>query len=520
MQDSTSSLTTIRELKERGAFIEAFSLLSPYLNLYPDDIEANKLLSELYFRLGRREEGFHFAMHAYELNQSDIRYGLDCAFNLLRAGRRNDALQIVDTISWQTFDNPYYHDALGTLFTHCEVPDRGIEHFQRAYRLISDSPHLLYNLASAQRMVGATENAEASLDQAIRLNPLDGAFYLARSALRRQTPERNHVEELTKALSRVEGIESKVSIGYALAKEQEDLGEYRQSFFNLSTASRLHRSRIVYDAGSEFGLMRKVAELDYSSFPASEKASDKQRVRPIFVMGLPRSGTTLVDRIISSVPGVSSAGEPNVLAAEVFRVATRTGAKNQVTAVVEAIRQFASQIGGSYIKSFEGRFQGSFIDKTPANFLFAGLIPSALPGARMICLRRNAMDSCYAMYKVLFGNTYPFSYNLRELAEYYVEWDRLISWWEKSLGEAWLTIHYEDIVRDPETTMRRIVAHCDLPWDDACLSFHELNTPVTSASAGQVNRPLHGESIGLWRNYAAELSELAEHLREGGIVIE
>jgi tetratricopeptide (TPR) repeat protein len=521
MPASTSNLAIIREFKERGALIEARNLLSALLDGHPDHIEANKLCAEIYFTLGRREEGFYFAMHAYELDGTDIEYGLDCAFNLVRAGRRNDALRIAEMISAQSLGNPHHRDALGTILTYCEVPEKAVIHFERACALIPDSPEFLYNLASAQRMVGAIDKAEDNLDLAIRLNPVFGASYLARSALRRQTLEKNHVEELEMALSGARDVESKISIGYALAKEQEDLGQYRQSFTSLATASRLQRSRTVYDADSEIGLMRRLGELDYSSFSSSQKPRDERGMQPIFVMGLPRSGTTLIDRIIASVPGVVSAGETNVLAAELWRVATRTGRPaNPHATVVEAIRQSASQIGANYLKSFQGRFEGNFIDKTPGNFLFAGLIKATLPGARMICLRRNPMDNCYAMFKTLFSGTYPFSYHLSELAEYYKEWDRLVRRWENSLGDAWLTVHYEDIIRIPQSTMRRIVAHCGLSWTDDCLRFHELSAPVTSASAGQVNRPLHGESIGLWRNYAAELNELAERLREAGIEID
>jgi hypothetical protein len=312
-----------------------------------------------------------------------------------------------------------------------------------------------------------------------------------------------------------------VSIGYALAKELEDLGHYRESFAHLAAASRLHRASMSYDAASEIAAMRTLRELDYRNLPRCGPQSDHDAMQPIFVVGLPRSGTTLVERIIASVPGVRSAGESNVLAAELWRVAARNGRPaDPRAALVETIRQSACEIGANYLNSFAGRFPGAFIDKTPGNFLFAGLIKEALPGARMVCLRRSAMDSCYAMYKVLFWEACPFSYDLKELADYYVEWDRLIRQWEQDLGDAWLTVEYEDIVRNPEPTMRRIVAHCRLPWDDACLRFHELSTPVTSASAGQVNRPLYGESIGLWRNYAVELSELSERLRGARVAID
>jgi hypothetical protein len=161
-----------------------------------------------------------------------------------------------------------------------------------------------------------------------------------------------------------------------------------------------------------------------------------------------------------------------------------------------------------------------FVDKTPGHYLFAGLIAAAIPGARIICLRRNPMDSCYAMYKTLFEGAYPFSYDLQELATYYAHWSELIAHWQASLGDAWLTVDYEDLIQQPELVMRRIVAHAGLPWGPEYARFHERTAPVTTASAGQVDRPLNADSIGLWRRYADELRPLRDRLEALGIATE
>jgi tetratricopeptide (TPR) repeat protein len=519
MPRNHAAWAAIQNLVQQGALREALGRLAVLLPLDPDDVEANKLGADINFRLGQREEAFRFATRAFELDPTDIAYGLDCAFNLIRAGRRYDALRIAERLSEQSIQGPYYCDALGTILTHCESPDRALPYFERACAEVDDSPGLLFNLASAQRMSGAVADAEASLDRALQLDPRDGQAHLARAQLRRQTPARNHVDELKSALFRANRREAQVPIGYALAKELEDLGQYAQSFQYLAAASRLHRSGMVYDPAKEIALLRTLGEQEYSRRAKDRAPQAGESARPIFVMGLPRSGTTLVDRIIASVPDVTSAGETNVLAAELWRAAAPNGQPTDpVTAVAQAIREHASKIGDNYLVSFKGRFGGRFIDKTPNNVQFAGLISAALPGARMVCLRRHPMDSCFAMYKMLFAGPYGFSYDLRELADYFVAWDRLVRRWETALGESWLTVSYEELVADPERTMRRIIAHCGLTWTDACLRFHELGTPVTSASAGQVSRPIHGNSIGLWRNYENELSDLAERLRNAGLL--
>ena len=153
-----------------------------------------------------------------------------------------------------------------------------------------------------------------------------------------------------------------------------------------------------------------------------------------------------------------------------------------------------------------------FVDKLPLNYLYAGLIRRALPRARLIALMRNPMDSCYAMYKTLFTAAYPFSYDLHDLGRYYCAWQRLMRHWEAVLGEALLVVRYEDLVANQEAVSRRMISHCGLEWQDACLTFQQQQRPVVTASAVQVRRPMYATSVGKWRNYARQLSGLSREL--------
>jgi hypothetical protein len=179
---------------------------------------------------------------------------------------------------------------------------------------------------------------------------------------------------------------------------------------------------------------------------------------------------------------------------------------------------FAS-LGKEYIESTRPRtgHRPRFTDKLPLNYLYAGLIHAALPNARLILLRRHPLDNCYAMYKTLFGSAYPFSYDLTELAHYYVAWHRLMQHWESVLGGALLCVEYEDLVSDQEGVSRRIIEHCRLPWEDGCLEFHRNSASVATASAVQVRQPIYSSSVGRWRSYAKQLDALASHLRTNGI---
>ena len=513
--------TEVRMLIADGRLGDAERLVAAFLERDPDHAPALKLAAEIAFRRGDREAGYSAAMKAVRRRPSDVEYGLDCAFNLVRSGRRDDALAIADLVSGQKPRIADHLDVLGTIYTHCERPEAALPHFEQACRQVPGSARFRFNLASVQRMLGATGDAETNLDAAIALDGTQGSYFLARSQLRLQKPERNHIPELRTALDRMGRSDGRISVGYALAKELEDITEHAESFRFLAAASAQERARIAYDPAQDIAMMRSLRSLDYAR-PGDAAQAKPAGPGPIFVLGLPRSGTTLVERIIASSGQAASAGETNTLAAELWRVAARSGRPADPTnAVVQAIESSGRHIGRAYLEILGARFPGQrYIDKTPGNYLFAGLIGAHVPGARIISVRRGAMDSCYAMYKTLFADVYPFSYDLRELADYFVEWTRLMGHWQATLGEALLTIAYEDLIRSPEATMRKIIDHCGLEWRDKCLKFHELSSPVTSASAGQVNAPLNDRSVGLWQRYHSELLPLAERLAKSGIDLE
>lgn len=235
-------------------------------------------------------------------------------------------------------------------------------------------------------------------------------------------------------------------------------------------------------------------------------------------MGLPRSGTTLVDRILGSHSAVYSAGEssafPSAAVAAVTELAR--GPVKKLDFAEIALKLDFARLGVAYVERTRPRtgHTPKFTDKRPLNCLYAGMIHAALPAARFIVLRRDPMDNCYAMYKTLFAAEYPFTYDLGDLSRYYLAWDRLMRHWETVLGSSWLTVQYEELVREPESVSRRMVAHCGLNWEPQCLNFHLDNSAVTTASAVQVRRAINADSIGNWRHYAEQLAPLARDFGE------
>ena len=447
---------------------------------------------------------------------------LQQAQSLMRLGRRAEALAVALQTEALAPAEPAIHDALGTLLTHLEEPLRALPHFEAAVNHVPASHDYRYNLAMAQRMVGQLAAAEDNLDRVIAARPDDGEAYYARSGLRRQTQPRNHVPELERTLRRLAGRRPGLPVAFALAKEWEDLGEYRRSFAQLHAANRAHRASLRYDVAEDIAVLDKL-RTTHTADAIQRIASEFGNDECIFIVGLPRSGTTLVESILGAHPEVFAGGEmdlfPGVLIREV--AARETSPVKKLDFVDRVLHLDHATVGKRYLDATRPRtgHTRKFTDKLPMNYLYAGLIHAALPRARFVALRRHPMDSCYAMYKTLFASAYPFSYDLGDLAQYFVAWEALMRHWDTVIGDAWLSVPYETLVASPESVIRGLVAHCGLEWEERCLQFHTRQTGVTTASAAQVRQPLYTDSVGKWRRYADELEPMARHFESHGIAV-
>jgi hypothetical protein len=410
---------------------------------------------------------------------------------------------------------PDWNDALGTLFTYCEEPARALPFYQRAVELAPNNTAYLYNLATAQRMLGDLLASEESLNRIIAAQPSHAAAYYMRSDLRTQNAADHHIEAMIRALEAgMSAAHDRIMMCFAIAKEADDIEQYELAFQYLQRGCDQQRRLFTYDVGADVATIDRIIQLH--NHDTLSPANGLGTRECIFVMGLPRTGTTLVEQILASHPEVYGAGElPTFPAQTIKAVQQVTGhqvAKQDFVAL--ALRIDAAALGRSYIQATRPQTGRTpfFVDKLPTNYLYAGLIHRALPQARLVAITRDPVDSCFAMYRTLFPGTYPFSYTFQELASYYAAWNRLMRHWQAVLGECLLVVRYEDLVLAPEPTIRRLLTHCGLSWDDACLSFHNQARAVTTASAAQVRRPLYSSSIGKWRHYAPQLQPLLDRL--------
>lgn len=373
--------------------------------------------------------------------------------------------------------------------------------------------------ASALIAIGRMDEAEAILDELITRAPDDAEAWYNRATLRRQTPERNHVAALRIALAGRSPGAAPVALYYALAKELEDLGEYAESFTVLAQGAAARRKVLSYRVESdEQAIASIIRSFDRDWFDAAGAGHDVDG--PIFIVGLPRSGATLVERILVRHEQVASVGEVNDLALAVTRMSGPAPSPDDLFKA--AARVVPAELGKSYWTAIQGygHSRPFVVDRTPLNYRYLGLIAKALPRARIVHLRRHPMASCYAMFKTLFRTGYPFSYNLGDLGSYYLAYQRLMSYWRTLLPGRFLDLEYESLVQDQEGTTRRLLAYCGLEWREACLRFHENPAETSMASAAQVRRPIYQESLDLWRNYRQELAPLARLLAHNGVAVD
>ena len=411
------------------------------------------------------------------------------------------------------------HAELGDLWSLLSDFAAAHRSYTQAIELASNESRYWFNRAAVGRFLGQLEAAEADYDRAIALAPADAQAYLNRSELRPQTAERNHIAELERALRRGPGSwRFEVPLRYALAKEYEDLGEYGLAWRHLSAGASLRRRHLQYDPSVDL----KTVDWIRQAFPAALVGSPgAASTEPIFILGMPRTGSTLVDRILGSHAQVYSAGElPDFGAAAVAAVQQRRGQNvaRQELIAGSAELDFAA-LGQDYLRRTRPRTGHTpyFTDKLPLNYLYCGLIARALPQARIVHVTRGPMATCYGIFKVLFDQGYPFSYDLGELADYYLGYLRLMTHWHTTLPGRIIDIAYEDLVVNTASEVQRLLGALSLPWQSQCLEFDKNPAPVATASAAQVRRPIYSSAVSIWRHYERELSPLAARLKSAGV---
>jgi Flp pilus assembly protein TadD len=489
----------------------------------PRDAEGHFLLGAAEASAGRVQKGIQHIGQAVALDpQGEYRAQLAKLFTLVR--RDGDAAAMLRDAELSPPADALSRDTMGCVYARLGDHAAALTHFAEAVRLKPGNTEYRYNEAVTLNFLGRIDEAEAALEALIALAPGHARAHHLLASLRKQSPDQNHVERLDRTHAKARDGRDRLLLGYALAKELEDIGQPHEALDRLCAANAEHRAALPYTFDRDAAAFDAIETSwpKVAAAPATEPPADA----PIFIIGMPRTGTTLVDRILSSHPEVESAGELQAMPLAVKKAAgTRTPTVMDTETIAAGAHADMGEIGRDYLNRAAHHRRDPalrFTDKFPGNFHYAGFIARALPSARIVCLRRNPMDTVLSNFRNLFAvgsRYYDYSYDLLDIAAYYARFDRLMAVWRDALPGRVIEVHYEDLVADQEGQTRRLLAHCGLPWSDACLSFHTNDAPVSTPSAAQVRRPIYSESVARWKRHAEVLEPVRRFFEQAGIAV-
>ncbi len=395
------------------------------------------------------------------------------------------------------------HNNLANVLASQERIDDAVVHYERALALKPDYAHAHNNLANIFKHQGKFEEAAAHYGRAIAIQPDYTEAHYGRAEIK--TFEGGSAD--LAALEALAGRDDPY-VHFALAKALEDCGDYARAWDHFRRGNALKRAQVDYDEEATLESFHQIAAaFDRALFDRFEGQGDPSTA-PVFVLGMPRSGSTLVEQILAGHPQIHAAGELTAL--EKMTASYPQCVPGLDTAALRSL-------GKAYLDSLPALANGTarIVDKLSGNFLRIGLIHLMLPNARIIHTLRDPIDTCVSCYSKLFTSGLAFTYDLAELGRYYRHYSQLMAHWRSMLPPGvMLDVCYEDVINDLEGQARQLIDYCGLPWDDRCISFHKTNRPVKTASAVQVRKPLFRSSLQRWRHYEAGLAPL---LRELGV---
>jgi tetratricopeptide (TPR) repeat protein len=500
---------------------QANNLCARLCTNYADFAPAWHAASVIAMLQGQNPKALAHIQHALTLQPNHSQWALHQGGLLMKTNQRTAActvaLGLVDT---EQAPAAFWAE-LALILNTLNQQQKSLDCYQKAVALEPNNPQLLFNLASLQRFMGQQQAAQTSLDKLIQLNPNDTEAWLLRSNLAKQTQDNHHLPALREALQQAHAPLAKAQLYYALGKELEDLAQYPESFQAWQHGARTRRANMQYSLDKDLGTLDNITK-QYSKDVFQQNIQGCPSTQPIFILGLPRTGSTLVERIIGHHTDVKSVGELNNFALEMMKLVRATSSKapaNKAELIAKTKQIDFKQLGENYLKSTLPDTQNTprFIDKLPLNSLYVGLIHLALPKAKIIYIQRHPMDTCLAIFKQIFTEGYPFSYDLTELARYQIAHYQLMKHWQQVLPGVIHTVHYEDLVDDITGQTKALLDFCELDWQPQCCEFEHNPAAATTASATQVRQPVYRSSVAKWQHFSKELSGVKTLFEQAGI---
>lgn len=518
LQQLPQPLLVAMDLAAQNQLLKAESVCREFLQQAPDHVRGMRLLAEIGVKLGVLEDAEYLLESAVEFEPDNIEARVDYIQVLRKRQKFSQALAHAQALLKTQPGNPRFMSIYAVECMQSGDFDAAIAVFDRILERLPNDPATLTSKGHACKTQGDVTGAIAAYRGALEAHPLHCEAYYALANLKTYHFGKPEIDAMRYLESNTNlSFMDRVYLMFALGKALEDEGGYDESFQFYARGNKLKKAQSRYKAEQISAEMQGQQRVCSKDFFRDRENLGCPAPDPIFIVGLPRAGSTLLEQILSSHSQVDGTLElPNVLSlSQRLRRRRRDGQSPDypdilATLSADELREF----GEEYIRETRIHRQGAplFIDKMPNNFRHIGLIKLMLPNAKVIDARRNAMACCFSMFKQLFAEGQEFSYSLEDAGRYYRDYVELMEHWDRVLPGFVLRVHNEDVIEGFENQVRHMLDYCGLPFEGACLDYHKTRRNVRTPSAEQVRRPVSREGMHQWRNYGSHLAPLKKVL--------
>lgn len=520
-QDSTL-LQTAKDFFHQHKYKQAEEIIETLIQQEMNNVEHLYFMAHIKERRGLYAEQIEFLKKALTISPSSSEFLIKVAFAQLKLGHFRESFQYANITKNNENNTIEIWSLLGDVYHELGKYNESATAYEKAIKLSSNDHYLFYSYGTALTLSGKIKESIEAYQQAIKINSSFGLAYTALSKARKATISDNNIEKLKLLVNEDRNPWTGINLYHGLAKEFDDLGQYTDAFNVLEKGKKRLRTSCPHSPIAGAKNIRELAALynkqanEINSTSAS-RTSAGSTVAPIFVTGMPRTGTTIVERILTNTPKVMAIGERTQFSAMLKQQCMRSYAGLVDAQVLEEVWPSINfdKLGHDYIESVQylTNDHHRFVDKLPLNILLAGAILRALPQAKIICLMREPLDTIIGNYRQIFeqkSGTYAHTLELNALAHFVYEFRELATSLQQLFGERFMVVNYETLVDEPLKQAKKIYEFCELTWDDAFIDIHKNTATIGTASAAQVQEPIHKKALGHSQNYLFCLEQFTD----------
>ncbi len=511
--------TTATLLSNLGASLEqlrrypdAIQRFEAALALQPELAETRRSLADTFLKMGRTEDALREITRAVSAGRPSFAMQVSLA-NILRAsGRSDDAIRCFKQVLAARPDTLEVRDSLAKVLRDVGKSEEAVEQYEKLLKQDPDNVEGHYNLGAVYQDLNQKDKALAAFRRAVELEVTCAKAWLGISAVSKNAFDNSDIKTILGMQDDTNAApEPRMLLAFALGRHFENSGQHDDAATQYLLANRITRAELDYDINDDLRTYNDLQARFDRTFLDKWGDAGSPDMSPIFIVGMPRSGTTLVEQILASHPRVFGGGELTLLTDSIVATFPVTDSSGYIDALDDASIAKFQAVANNYLGNLPDTDADYITDKLPHNFLNVGMIRILFPNASIVHCRRDSRDTCFSIFKNLFG-THAYTFDLEELARYYNAYSALMDHWDDVMPGAIHTVEYETMINKQEQTTRELLDVCGLEWDPACLDFHKHERPIPTISVSQVRQPVYRGSIEAWKPYEKMLRPLLEIL--------